>query len=179
MSESFLCRVRFLKLYDFFVVEFDMTMQKLIEFIEHVKSKNVFINKIDDLIICFTKIIYRCKISFEKSMHEDRNELFLMKIYNTIQQQKHMTSFNIKKNMFYKFFDIFMSDSLTLNSKLKKDIKIQVEKNETIFKIFENTLIDETFSIQIVSETIVKEKLNFLVNSIFELKMLRLFRRYS
>ena len=124
MSKNFLHHMRFLKLYNFLVVKFDMTVRKLIKLIEHVKSKDAFINKIDDSIVYFTKIIYRCEVSFKKSMHENRNKLFLTKIYNTIQQRKHVTSFNVKKNIFYKFFDIFVSDSLTLNSKSKKNIKI-------------------------------------------------------
>ena len=41
-----------------------------------------------------------------------------------IQQQKHVTSFDVKKNMFYKFFDIFVNDSLTLNLRSEENIKI-------------------------------------------------------
>ena len=179
MSESFLRRVRPLRLYDFPVAEFDMTVRKLVELIEHVKPKDASIDRVDGPTACPTEIIYRCGVPFEKSMHEDRGELFLTKIYSTTQQREHVTSFDVKRDMFHRFFGTPVGDPLALDSRSGEDIEIQVEENETTSGIPENTLVDEASPTQIVSETTVGERLDFPASPISELEALRLFRRYS
>jgi len=104
MSADFLRRVRPKSMYGLSGDAFDNTVRDMVKLIQWVKPSPPLIEERYGLPRCPTDIAHRCGVPFEQSFSEVRNWLFLPQIYDESERQDYFTSFDVKKDMFYRFF---------------------------------------------------------------------------
>ena len=127
ISTDFLRRIRPKSIYNLSGNIFDNNVRKIIKLIQEIKSSSPLIDKRQRLLRCSTDIVYCCNILFEQFFSEIRNWLFLLYIYKKSERQDYFIFFDVKKNMFYRFFEALRIE----NTDCKYCSPVKIEKDST------------------------------------------------
>jgi len=106
---------------------FDNNVRKMVKLIQEIKSSPPLIDKRQRLLRYPIDIAYCCSVLFEQFFFEICNWLFLLYIYRESERQDYFIFFDVKKNMFYRFFEALRIE----NTDRKYCSPVKTEKDST------------------------------------------------
>ena len=110
MAKDFLRRVR-PPSYGFSSMDFDRKAKDIVSLIQGTESQGDANHQVTSMRACPGDLAHRCGVPFEKSFEYDRRFMFITEIYDSEQVQTSLTSFAVKRNMFWNFFGRLESES--------------------------------------------------------------------
>ena len=177
MSTDFLCRVRSKSMYDLFGNIFDNNVHKIVKLIQEVKSSPPLIDKRQRLLRCPTDVAYCCNIFFEQSFFESRNWLFLLYIYEESERQDYFIFFDVKKNMFYRFFEVLRIKNT--DRKYCSPVKIERDSTKTPIAVLDVKLQAIRPALQTLADGVALDsKLSCWTDYLFQDKAFYSFTNY-
>lgn len=129
MSADFLRRVRPKSMYDLSGDASDRIVHEMVKLFQQVKPSPPLIEERYKLPRCPTDIAHRCGVPFEQSFSEVRNCLFLPQIYGAPERQDYFTSFDVKRDMFYRFFGALRTEDA--DSECCSPVEVQRDSTDT------------------------------------------------
>ncbi|KAL6722255.1 structural constituent of cuticle [Lecanora helva] len=103
MAEDFLRRARPLAL-DFSGPEFESKVEAIVSVLQGMNGQGHSDQSFAPRLACPTDIAHRCGIPFEESYFVDRDRLFLTEIYHPREVEDPLSTFAVKRDMFWNFF---------------------------------------------------------------------------